>query len=54
MTCFFIVILTKQGKLLDAYVNARSISEALDKFIAQYDLAGNIAEFKFCIVRKHY
>lgn len=50
--CYFIVVLTKQGKLVDAYVNARSVSEALDKMIAQLDLAGNIAEFKFTRVNK--
>lgn len=50
--CYFIVVLTKQGRLLDAYVKGRSISEALDKLIAQLDLAGNIAEFKFTRVSK--
>lgn len=51
-SCYFIVVLTKQGKLLDAYVSAKSLSEALDKLIGQFDLAGNIQDFKFCLVRK--
>lgn len=48
---FFIVALTKQGKLVDAYVKARSSSEALDKFIDALDLAGSIVDYKFCIRR---
>lgn len=48
---FFIVALTKQGKLIDAYVFAESISDALDKFIDQLGLEGNILEYKFCIRR---
>lgn len=46
---YFVVALTKQGKLVDAYVRAESISVALDKFISQLDLAGNIQDFKFCV-----
>lgn len=49
---FFIVALTKQGKLIDAYVRATSISNAMDKFIDQLDLGGMIAEYKFCLRRE--
>lgn len=49
---FFIVVLTKQGKLIDASVVAPSVSEALDKVIDRLDLAGNIVDYKFCI-RRH-
>lgn len=49
---FFVVILTKQGRLVDANVIATSLSEALDKVIDQLDLAGNIVDYKFCI-RRH-
>ncbi len=49
---FFIVALTKQGKLIDAYVKATSISNAMDKFIDQLDLAGMIAEYRFCVRRE--
>lgn len=46
---YFIVALTKQGKLVDAYVRATSIALALDKFISQLDLAGSIVDYKFCV-----
>lgn len=49
---YFIVALTKQGKLVDAFVRAKSISEALDKFIDQLDLRGGIIEYRFCIRRE--
>ena len=49
---FYIVALTKQGRLVDAYVKATSISQALDKFIDQLDLAGMIAEYRFCVRRE--
>lgn len=50
---YFIVALTKQGKLVDASVLAKSISEALDKFIDQLDLRGVIIDYRFCIRREH-
>ena len=46
---FFIVALTKQGKLVDAYVKASSSAKAVDKFIDQLDLAGSIVEYRFCV-----
>ncbi len=49
---FFIVVLTKQGKLIDAYVRATSISNALDKMIDQLDLGGMIEQYKFCLRRE--
>lgn len=51
MTCYYIVALTKQGNLVDAYVIAKSVSEALDKFIDRLDLRGNISDFRFCVQR---
>jgi hypothetical protein len=49
---FYIVALTKQGKLVDAYVKATSISNALDKLIDQLDLPGMIVEYRFCVRRE--
>lgn len=49
---FFIVALTKQGKLIDAYVRATSISNAMDKFVDQLDLGGMIAEYRFTVRRE--
>lgn len=47
---YFIVLLTKQGKLLDAYVRGASISEAMDKLLGQLDLKpGDLVDFKFCL-----
>lgn len=46
---FYIVVLTKQGRLLDFYAKASSIADALDRMIDQFDLAGNIENFKYCI-----
>lgn len=49
---FFIVILTKQGKLVDAHVRGTSIAHALDKMIDQLDLAGQVLDYKFCVRRE--
>jgi hypothetical protein len=49
---YFIVVLTKQGRLIDWYVTVPSIADALDKFIGAKDLAGNVEEYKFCIRRE--
>jgi hypothetical protein len=47
---YFVVVLTKQGRLVASHVRATSVSEALDKMISQNELAGNIVEFKHCLV----
>jgi hypothetical protein len=46
---YFLVFLTKQGKLLDCTTRAKSLTEALDKCIGALDLAGNIQDYKFCV-----
>lgn len=49
---FFIVVLTKQGKLVDAYVKATSIANALEKLIDRLDMSGMVAEYRFCVRRE--
>ena len=51
---FFIVVLTKSGHLIDGYAVGASIANALDKFIATEDLAGNVKDFKFCVRREKH
>lgn len=48
---FYFVILTKHGRLYDAYVRADSAAAALDKLVDRFDLGGNIADYKFCVRR---
>lgn len=48
---YFIVALTKQGRLVDGYVRGTSVAAAMDTFIDQNSLAGQIQEYKFCLVK---
>ena len=47
---YYLVILTKQNKLIDVRVRAPSISMALDRVIEANGLAGQIADYKFVVV----
>lgn len=46
---YFIVALTRSGKLVADTVTGRSFSYAYDTFLSTHDLAGQVAEYKFCI-----
>lgn len=51
MYMFFVVVLTKQGKLMDAHVRARSRAEALDKFIAVHNLERQVADYRVAVTQ---
>lgn len=48
---YFIVIQTKYRGLIEDHVRGRSISVALERMIDQWDLAGQVIDFKWCIYR---
>lgn len=48
---YFIVALTKTGKLVSGTIVARSFSYAYDRFLDVNDLAGQVEDYRFCIRR---
>jgi len=46
---YFIVALTKQGKLVSDYIRANSIADAMDIFLERNDLEQSIEDYKFCL-----